>query len=210
MKKRFTSILLLGLLGSAFYFGHVQSAAKKKKEEARLEALRLEKKEKEESLKSIMDIRRVVKTPPGYKENSEKILKESDFLSIKKTHNNMMVEVSGIWIAGNEFYFKVNIQNLNNVPYNVAYSQFIIIINEEAEIHDKSNLVKTYWPKHVHNSTKIEIQPNENVTYIFATERFSIPDGKTLCFESWQKGNKEFPIRVSIDSNELSKAKNLL
>jgi hypothetical protein len=143
-------------------------------------------------------------------DRAEKAMKESDFITrIGSIEFKMMLYVSGIWIVDNVFYFKVNIKNMANVPYDVDYSQFIIK-SHKSGLKGQSAMAEGLTPIYIHNYDKKQIQANEIVTYIFVMDKFTIADKKMLWLEVWEGGNGDRSLKVSVESNEILKAKNKL
>lgn len=126
---------------------------------------------------------------------TDRILNDRSSGSIAKDSMfKVKLALKGIYIHDDVIFYKLQIRNKSNVKYDVQSLRFFI--------RDKKRMKRTAsqeieaHPVYIRNEVKA-IKSNSKVDVVYALQKFTIPDAKTLDIEAFEKnGGRNLKLRM--------------
>lgn len=121
---------------------------------------------------------------------------------IKDNHWEMQSLVSGIYINREVIYYQVKLINQSPLDYDIDYIKFYI--RDKNKVKRTSSQELEIVPKYIAGNSSI-VRSNSNAALVFALDKFTIPDGKSLIIEFGEK-NGSRNLRLKVKNKKILKA----
>jgi conjugative transposon TraN protein len=114
---------------------------------------------------------------------------------IKSHHLNMRGVINGIYIKNNILFFRLEIFNRSNIGYDI--SQIRVYIRDKKKVRRTAMQdveINPLWT----NIAEPTVDGMQSKSFVFAIEKFTIPDAKWLVFEATEKnGGRHLNMKLS-------------
>jgi conjugative transposon TraN protein len=141
-----------------------------------------------------------------YQSKTDRILKASGKGRLERhAQFKIILSLNAIYIEGNQVFYYLSIKNNSNVDYDVQSLRFFI--RDSTKIKRTASQERELTPVFASESES-RIKGKSTLRIVYALEKFTIPDAKTLDIELFEKnGGRNLNLRVG--NNTIVNAENL-
>jgi conjugative transposon TraN protein len=138
--------------------------------------------------------------PSSYNEGQIKALSDAALASehitsgITDKSGGVTLQVRGLFVHENLFFFKIKIKNSTNINYDISQLRLFIKDQKKAKrtASQENEIVQSY----VHNPRSL-VRGNSEETVVIAVPKFTIPDKKEMILQVMEKdGGRNLEVRV--------------
>lgn len=131
------------------------------------------------------------------KHSAQAVMKENGpWINFNQQRKNKIgLSLEGIYIDDNVIFYHLQVSNRSNIGYDIDMLRFYI--------DDKQNLKRTATqeitlkPLYVYNDGPDTINGNSTTHFVYALERFTIPEAKRLVIEMFERnGGRHLQLRI--------------
>ena len=139
----------------------------------------------------------------SFKKYAEQIMQKRAGKRNKANKNQISLALSDIYIQGNHLYFRLDIENDSNIPYDIDQLKFYIQDKKRAKRTASQELEQK--PDYIYREVA-KLNGKSSASMVFVLPKFTIPDQKILRIHMIEKnGGRHLEIKVK--NGSLVKAK---
>jgi len=109
--------------------------------------------------------------------------------------NLIRLNLRGVHIAGDILFFRFDIRNKSDIPYDIYFTRFYL--RDRSHAKRTSNMEKEIQPIHVYFTTDSTVRKGHPSTMVVAFEKFTIADQKYFSVELYEKnGDRNLACKI--------------
>lgn len=138
---------------------------------------------------------------------AEVIKKANEYSDLGMIKKGMEFSLNGVYVKGDQLYFKVTTRNTGNIKYDIDFYKFVVR-TKKGSVKKAAVQETVIVPVYVYNESIEVINGKSSLTKVFVVDKFTMADNKKLFIELWEK-NGDRLLEVELDDDRLIKAKTL-